>query len=205
MPDTATTTPGDTPHPHLLVFDGFADWEASFAVAEVRRTGGREVVTVGFTGESVTSMGGLDVQPRRRLAELRPAEVSMLIMPGGDMWEREGAYPRDRLEPVLDDLAAAGRPIAAICAATLALGRAGLLDARRHTSNGAAYLAGAVPGYRGGDRYVDAPAVREDGIITANGLAALHFAVEIFRELQILDEADCAYWLAMHASARIPS
>lgn len=29
-----------TPVVHVLVFDGFADWEAAFAMAELRRSGG---------------------------------------------------------------------------------------------------------------------------------------------------------------------
>ena len=34
---------------HVLVFDGFADWEPAHALAELRRSGGLEVVAVGVT------------------------------------------------------------------------------------------------------------------------------------------------------------
>ncbi len=57
--------------PHLLVFDGFADWEAAYACAELRRSGKHQVITVGFSGEPVISMGGLCVLPDLDLAELR--------------------------------------------------------------------------------------------------------------------------------------
>jgi len=48
---------------HVLVFDGFADWEPAYALAELRRWGKRAVVVIGFTASPVTSMGGLRVAP----------------------------------------------------------------------------------------------------------------------------------------------
>jgi hypothetical protein len=43
---------------HVLIFDGFADWEPAHALAELRRSGKRDVVTVGFDSKPVLSMGG---------------------------------------------------------------------------------------------------------------------------------------------------
>jgi len=45
----------------LFVFDGFADWEPASALAELRRTFGFSVQTVGLTKNPVTSMGGLKI------------------------------------------------------------------------------------------------------------------------------------------------
>jgi putative intracellular protease/amidase len=61
---------------HVVVFDGFADWEPAYALAELRRWGKRDVVTTGFTSEAVTSMGGLRVLPDRTLSEVRAHDVS---------------------------------------------------------------------------------------------------------------------------------
>src|ERR671916_2118255 len=138
---------------HVLVFDGFADWEPSYALAELRRSGGHEIVSVGFTTDDVTSMGGLRVRPDRALADVRAEDVRLLILPGGDMWEREDAYPRAQLEALVGELLAAKKPVAAICGATVAMARAGLLDDRRHTSNMPSYLAEQVPTYRGAASY----------------------------------------------------
>src|SRR5919112_4028343 len=99
-----------TPAVHVLVFDGFADWEPAFAMAELRRSGGLDVVTLGFGPAAVRSMGGLQVVPDRLLAEVDPAAVRLLILPGGDLWE--GSYPRAEIERVLRMLRAAGVPIA---------------------------------------------------------------------------------------------
>ncbi len=56
---------------HVLVFEGFADWEPAHALAELRRSGNRSVVVVGFNAEPVTSMGGLRVVPGRQLKDVR--------------------------------------------------------------------------------------------------------------------------------------
>jgi putative intracellular protease/amidase len=192
-----------TPAVHVLVFEGFADWEPAFALAELRRSGGLEVVTVGFTEAPVRSMGGLRVVPDRSLAGLTPAAVRLLLLPGGDLWE--GAYPRAELETVLTDLQRAGVPIAAICAATLAVARAGLLNDRAHTSNERAYLEQMAPDYAGASLYVDALAVRERGLITASGLGPTEFAREIFEELEIFTAADGALWYQLFKHGRYPA
>src|SRR5690348_14809887 len=119
---------------HVLVFDGFADWEPAHALAELRRWGKRAVRAVGFTSAPVVSMGGLRVCPDTTLDAVRIDDVELLLMPGGDMWEGS-TYPRAVLETLIWRLLETERPVAAICAATLALGRARVLDERRHTSN----------------------------------------------------------------------
>ena len=183
------------PAVHVLVFDGFADWEPAFALAELRRSAGLEVVTLGFSQAPVRSMGGLQVVPDRPLEGLDPATVRLLILPGGDMWE--GPHPRAEIERTLQALRGAGVPIAAICGATLAAARAGLLEDHAHTSNELAYLERMVPEYAGGGRYVNALAVRDRGLITASGLGAVEFAREIFEELQVFSEADRPVWFQL--------
>ena len=73
-------------------------------------------------------------------------------------------------------------PIAAICAATVAIARLGLLRGRQHTSNGLKYLQLHVPEYHEAQNYVEAPAVRDRGLITASGIADIEFARELFEE-----------------------
>jgi putative intracellular protease/amidase len=189
----------------VLVFDGFADWEPSYALAELRRSGHHEVVSVGFTGDEVTSMGGLRVRPHRALADVRVDEVRLLILPGGDMWDREDAYPRDQLELLIGELLAAGRPVAAICGATVAMARARLLDDRRHTSNMLSYLTDNAPSYRGAVYYDSSLAVRDRGVITASGLGAVDFAREIFAELGVFSAPDEALWYEMFKHGKLPA
>jgi putative intracellular protease/amidase len=148
-------------------------------------------------------MGGLRILPDVELAAVRPRDVDLLLLPGGDMWESD-AYPRAELESLIAELLASSTPIAAICAGTLALGRAGALNDRRHTSNMRAYLPAHASEYTGASRYVEAPAVRDGHVITASGLAAVDFAREILAELGVLDESEGSVWFDMFKHGIIP-
>ena len=187
---------------HVLVFDGFADWEPAHALAELRRSGKRSVVAVGFDAKPVTSMGGLRVVPDKKLRDVRASEVEILIIPGGDLWE--SSYPEADLNRVLADLVAANVPIAAICGGTLAVARAGLLNDRRHTSNMPGYIAEHVPPYYGAAFYEPGPAVKDKGVITASGLAPIEFAREIFKQLRVFSAADDDLWFDMFKHGRLP-
>ncbi len=186
----------------MLVFEGFADWEPAHALAELRRSGERSVVVVGFDAEPVTSMGGLRVVPERTLAEIRSSEMEILILPGGDLWE--SSYPETELSRVLTDLVAADVPVAAICGGTLAVARAGLLNDRRHTSNMPGYIAEHVPRYSGVALYEAVPAISDRGVITASGLAPVEFAREIFKRLRVFSAADEELWFDMFKHGRLP-
>jgi putative intracellular protease/amidase len=188
---------------HLIIFDGFADWEPAYALAELRRWGKRTVRTIGFTRAPVTSMGGLCVTPDLQLGEARSADIELLVLPGGDLWETS-EYPRATLDALLTELDAARTPVAEICAGTLALGRAGVLNHRDHTSNVRSYLPTHVPEYAGAAHYLEAPAVRDQRVITASGLAPVDFARQIFAELRIFSAADEALWFEMYKHGRLP-
>lgn len=187
---------------HVLVFDGFADWEPAYALAELRRWGKREVVVIGFDESPVTSMGGLRVAPLRALADVRAADVGLLILPGGDLWE--GEYPRVALEALLIALVSSAVPVAAICGATLVLARAGLLNDRRHTSNMQSYLREHAPEYTGAAAFDPALAVSDRGVITASGLGPVDFARAIFRELRVFSAADEQLWFDMFKHGQLP-
>lgn len=188
---------------HILVFDGFADWEPAYALAELRRWGKRDVLVIGFDATTVTSMGGLHVAIDQTLADVDPAAVELLILPGGDLWE--GEYPRAALEALLHALVSAAVPVAAICGGTVALARAGLLDERRHTSNMPGYLHEHAPEYGGSAHYDPALAVSDRGVITASGLGPVDFARTIFRELGVFSDSDEQLWFDMFKLGQLPS
>lgn len=194
MPDKAV---------YLLVVEGFADWEPSHALAELRRQGEYRVETVGLTPDAVRSMGGVRVLPSLTIADVDPDDVAVLILPGGDRWE--GAPPERELALLLARLDRERVPIAAICGATVAIARLGLLRGRRHTSNGLDYLRSHVPGYADEASYVDAPAVRDRGLITASGLGDVEFAREILAELNVMSEQDREVWATIFRTARLPA
>ena len=188
---------------YLLVVPGYADWEPAHAVAELRRHGGYRVEVVGLTGGPVQTMGGITVQPGQALAAVDPADVAVFILPGGDRWEREPVEPE--LKALLGALDQRGVPIAAICAATTAIAQIGLIKGRRHTSNSLPYLQKKVPGYTEAAGYLDQPAVRDGGLITASGLADVEFAAAIMAELGVLNEETRTMWTTMFRTGRVPS
>ena len=187
---------------YLLVVDGFADWEPAHAVAELRRRGEYQVESVGLTRDPVHSMGGVTILPSKTVSEVDVSDVAVFILPGGDRWENAVVEPE--LEGLLKQLDRATVPIAAICAATVAIARLGLLRGRRHTSNGLQYLRSHVSGYSEAANYVDAPAVRDQKLITASGLGDVEFARELFEELDVLTPEDRSLWAQIFRSAKLP-
>jgi putative intracellular protease/amidase len=183
---------------HLYVFDSLADWEAGYVVAGInnpamQRDPGRfRVRTVGTSREPVTTIGGVRILPDLALAELDPGDSAMLILPGGERWDEGGnREAADTARAFLE----AGVPVAAICGATAGLARAGLLDDRPHTSNAAEYL--AATGYGGGALYRDEPAVADGEVITASGVAPVHFAYQVFRRLGVYDDEMLEGWFGL--------
>ena len=187
---------------HIVVFEGFADWEPAYALAELRRSGQRSVVAVGFDTKPVKSMGGLRVVPERSITDVRKSDVEILILPGGDMWENPSH--ETEVTTKLNELVDAGVPVAAICAGTLATARAGLLNDRRHTSNMPGYISEHVPQYSGSALFQSAPAVTDRGVITASGLSPVEFAREIFKQLKVFSSSDEALWFDMFRNGKLP-
>ncbi|MGW2662214.1 type 1 glutamine amidotransferase family protein [Nocardia tengchongensis] len=181
---------------HMAVYDTFSDWEVGHATAHINRElwhrepGTWQVKTVAVSAEPVTSMGGMRILPDLTLDELKPADSAMLILPGLDT-ERDPsavtAFARTARE-----FLAAGVPVAAICGATFALAREGLLDERPHTSNAAEYL--AYSGYSGAEHFVDAPAVADGDLITATGTRPVDFARAILERLGVFEPHVLEAW-----------
>ncbi len=164
----------------VLLRNDYADWEPASALAELRRSFGFSVQTIGLTTEPIVSMGGLRVVPDIALSDFVPGSAAILILPGGDAWMQGEVVA---VSEAVNAMVAVGRPVAAICAATLALAHAGLLDEREHTSNGRGFIEKYVYKYQGQDMYRASQAVSDRLVITANGVAPVAFAAEIFRTL----------------------
>ncbi|MET9888927.1 type 1 glutamine amidotransferase family protein [Streptomyces sp. NPDC006465] len=191
MNATAEAGTGSAPRKpvHLAVYDTFADWETGHTTAHLARAG-YPIRTVGPGREPVTTIGGLRVQPDLALDELRPEDSSLLVLTGADLWDTsEDLAPFARTARAFLD---AGVPVAAICGATAGLAREGLLDDRDHTSAVSFYL--AATGYRGGERYIDADAVTDGGLVTAGPTEPVAFAREVFRLLGVYEGEVLEAW-----------
>lgn len=82
----------------------------------------------------------------------------------------------------------------AICGATVALANLGLLDSRRHTSNGQGFLEMFSPAYKGQDFYIDEPSISDNNLITASSSGALLWAKQIIERLGVFEATTLEAW-----------
>lgn len=185
---------------HLALLDTMADWEVGYLSAHLTSVRSRpqdarfRIVTVGLSQAPVTTMGGLQIIPEIALDRLDPTDSAMLILPGAETW---GTPATERFVQTADRFLGAKVPVAAVCGATYGLAAAGLLDQHRHTSNDPAFL--AASGYAGADRYVNEPAVIDGDLVTASGVAPVHFARAVFERLGAHDSALINSWFKLYA------
>lgn len=178
----------------IYLFDGYSDWEIAYLTPELNKSEQHELIYVSENGDSVKSMGGLQVKPTCSLREINVEELALLILPGGEVWEKESPQA---IQKFLKEVYDFNRPIAAICAATTFLGKSGLLDDALHTSNDINYLKGIAPEYKGENHYQNTLAVTDKNIITANGIAPIEFAREVFRKVKLYDEETLEKWFQL--------
>lgn len=170
---------------YVYVMNTMADWEIGYCLAELNskrffRKNAAEisVKTVSLSKKSVKSMGGLTIVPDLAVNDIQITKDNALILPGSDSWTEAGGL------------------VAAICGATVALANMGLLDNRKHTSNGAGFLNMFCPEYKGTDNYIDIPAVRDGNLITAAATGALDMARLILEYLDVFGADTLEHWYA---------
>lgn len=188
---------------HVVVFDGLPDWEPALALAALRDAS-IPVKSVGFTSEPVITAAGLRIVPDLALEEVDPDKVKLLMIPGGDLWQKS-AYPVSAFEGLLRQLFDKQIPVAAICGGTIALARAGLFAGRSHTSNDARWLKAIVPEYAGQELYQNELSVRQDGLITAPGSAPVEFAREVLGQLDAMPADKLGHWFTLFKTGRMPT
>ena len=112
--------------------EGFEEVEAMFPL-DIMRRGGLPVATVSVTGDlTVTGAHGVPVVADTLIELLSDEEIEMIVLPGG----LPGATNLDAhegLDKLIHYFAAAGKPMAAICAAPMVYGKRGLLKGKRAT------------------------------------------------------------------------
>lgn len=176
---------------------GWADWEAGGVLALLREYLKVQIEIATPTGDPETSIGGVLAAADYRFDDPVLSDADVFILIGSDAWS-EGENPA--ISALIRQAFADGKPVAGICAGTTALARAGLFDGRKHTSNGKDWLEGVVPGYAGGEHYVDTPQAVTDGkLVSASGLAPVTFAAAVARLIAPEQEELIAGYVAMFA------
>lgn len=158
---------------------GWADWEAGSVLSYLREYCGVQVEIATPDGEPQTSIGGVLAASDYKFTDPVLSDADVFLLIGSDAWP---GYRDEAFDGLLRQVHADGKIVGAICGATVAVARAGLLAGKAHTSNGAEWLAGHAPDYAGIEGYVDTPKAVTDGrIVTASGLAPVTFSAAIGR------------------------
>ena len=162
---------------HVFFADGFEEIEALTSVDVLRRAG-LDVVMTSVTGNKmVTGAHNVVVQVDELFETADFSETVQLVLPGG-MPGAETLANHKGLQELLMKFDAEKKPIAAICAAPMALGKLGLVKGRKVTS---------YPGFEGfleGAEYTANLVEQDEYIITGKGPgASLPFALKIVERL----------------------
>lgn len=187
----------------LFLPDALADWEIGFLTAHLAGGPGRPLpgsFTIRTVAESKaprTTMGGLRVAVDATLDEVASERPAVFVLPGSSAWD-EGQHGAalERAKALVDD----GVVVAAICGATSGLARVGLLDDRDHTSNAREYLLGT--GYAGTERYVEAPAVFDRGVVTAGATDAVAWTATVMRAVDAYTSNVIDAWEQLYLTSR---
>ncbi len=179
---------------YIFLFNGFSDWEISYLTPELRKSEKIELKYFSIDGKSVKSMGGLNITPNFSIDQIDSSEISVLILPGGLAWENNSIKGIDE---IVEKIYAENKTIGAICAATTYLANKGYLDNTEHTSNALFYLQNIAKKYNGTANYKDWLAVSHKNLITANGIAPIEFAREVFQNVELYDEKDIEKWFQL--------
>lgn len=194
---------------YVYVLETLADWELGYVTSELHS--GRffkkdaervSLKTVSYSKEPIHTMGGLTVIPDCLIDAVVVSETSVLLLPGADTWNdpKHGAIIKKASE-----FLSIGATVGAICGATTALADFGLLDNRRHTSNGQGFLEMFSPTYKGQSFYIDEPSVADNNLITANPTGSLLWAKQIIERLGVFQSDTLEFWYEYFSTGKAES
>jgi 4-methyl-5(b-hydroxyethyl)-thiazole monophosphate biosynthesis len=158
--------------------NGCEELEAVTLIDLLRRAGA-EVVVAALQGRAAAGAHGIGIAADATLDAVAAAEFDLVVLPGG---EPGATHLKEdpRVIALVKRHAAAGKWVAAICAAPKVLAAAGLLDGK---------LATSYPGYiddhpAPGMRFVTQPVVVDGHIVTSRGPGtAMEFALVLIELL----------------------
>ena len=182
----------------VYVLNTLADWEIGYLTAEINS--GRylkksienpKIVKVAKTMDKIKTMGGMEITPDITVKNMKIQKNDLLILPGADTWLTEN---NEEIFNFMKNNMDKDITIAAICGATIAMAYNGLLNEVKHTSENLDLLKMTCPNYSGEKYYCDIPAVADNNLITASGLAPLEFTYEIFKKMNIMEKNTVEAW-----------
>ena len=189
---------------YLYVLNTLADWEIAYITAELnsgrfmkKSVSKPAITTIGHSIEPIKSMGGFTITPDVRVEQVTFNQGDILILPGSDSWFDPS---NDKIMELIPGLLENNVTVAAICGATLALAKHGILNTRNHTSNDKEYLKVTTPEYLGEALYVEQPVVIDSNLITATGLAPLEFSFAVLKKTNAFNTDTLDAWYQLNTT-----
>ncbi|MFE8701977.1 DJ-1/PfpI family protein [Cytobacillus sp. FJAT-54145] len=164
---------------HVLVYDQFANFEVM--LVGWMKSNNVELETVSLEQDYVTNVEGFKVLADKRLAEVNPNEVELLLIPGGNTPSILG---NENLKQFIKEVNANGNVIGAICYGPTLLGEAGILENKQFTTSvGSDEELFAI--FKGG-QFTNDDVTVDGNIITAKGNAYVEFALEVCKKMELV-------------------
>lgn len=181
----------------FVILDKYSDWEMAYLSPLILALGQDKfaIKTISLTRDNIKSLGGLTVIPDYDI-QCVPNDFEGVILVGGMSWRTEEAQ---MIKPLVEKALKNKKVLGAICDASVFLGKMGVLNEVRHTSNDLTDLKQwAKEAYKGENKYIKEQAVRDNNIITANGTATLEFAKEVIIALEVASESKIIEWYSFY-------
>ena len=166
----------------FILLNEYTDWEGAFlsTALHVGVIPGSdvkyEVHTVAPTSDAVRSIGGFRVLPYYSFENM-PKDYAALVLIGGNHW---GSPEAELVVPLVQEALDKGKIIGTICNGASFLCSHGFLNNVKHTGNGLDQLKKwGGEKYTNEAGYVEAQAVSDKNIVTANGVGHLEFTREM--------------------------
>ena len=161
----------------VIFMNGFEEVEGLTVVDMLRRLD----ITCDIVGKAseVTGAHGITIKSDRLLEEIRSEEYSAVILPGG-LPGATNLRDDEKVMSILKEMNNEGKILAAICAAPIALERAGVLEGKEFTA-----YPGVGENIKGG-KFKEELVVKDGNIITSRGPAtSMEFAFIIAEALGV--------------------
>ena len=166
----------------FILLNEYTDWEGAFlsTALHVGVIPGSdvkyEVHTVAPTSDAVRSIGGFRILPDCSFENM-PKDYAALVLIGGNHW---GSPEAELVVPLVQEALDKGKIIGTICNGASFLCSHGFLNNVKHTGNGLDQLKKwGGEKYTNEAGYVEAQAVSDKNIVTANGVGHLEFTREM--------------------------
>lgn len=167
-----------------FLFDDFCDGELALVMSALNQAGDYSLETFSTRGRTVTAQSGLRVMPHTSLANMRPEDFDILLLPGGSQWEKG-----DNLEIFPLIKAIIGRQLViAVGSAVLALADLGVLDSIPHTGGEPGYFQRYCPEYLGEPFECREEYVHANAVVTIDSNSLMSSTKNIFSLFDTLQE-----------------